>query len=69
MKEKTLNSKSWLKDDRNYPYRQIRQLLREHQRNIETDDDLELEWKHDEECLFLFFNVNSLRIKVWMLGE
>lgn len=29
--------------DRNYPYRQIRQLLREHRRNIEADDDLELE--------------------------
>jgi hypothetical protein len=43
MKEKTLNSKSWPKDDRNYPYRQIRQLLREHRRNIEADDDLELE--------------------------
>ena len=43
MKEKTLNSKSWPKDDRNYPYRQIRQLLREHWRNIEADDDLELE--------------------------
>jgi hypothetical protein len=27
--------------DRNYPYRQIRQLLREHRRNIEADDDLE----------------------------
>jgi hypothetical protein len=29
--------------------------LREHRRNIEADDDLELEWKHDEECLFLSF--------------